>query len=85
MKTDLGFTAANKAAATAFAAKVDAANQRAVAACDTPGLGFLLDPFACNYDPARDAAALCAGAAGEGVIGSNADAATCMTLRRRWR
>jgi feruloyl esterase len=31
MKTDLGYAAANKAEASAFAAKVDAANKRAVA------------------------------------------------------
>jgi Tannase and feruloyl esterase len=78
MKTDLGYTAANKAEAAAFAAKVDAANKRAVAACDKAGLGFLLNPFQCDYDPARDAAALCAGVTGTGVTGSNADAATCM-------
>ncbi|MDB5505170.1 MAG: tannase/feruloyl esterase family alpha/beta hydrolase [Tardiphaga sp.] len=81
MKTDLGYTAANKPEAAAFAAKVDAANKRAVAACDKAGLGFLLNPFACDYDPARDAAALCAGVAGTGVTGSNADAATCMSLK----
>ena len=81
MKTDLGYTAANKAEAAAFAAKVDAANKRAVAACDKAGLGFLLNPFQCDYDPARDAAALCAGVAGNGVTGSNADAATCMSLK----
>jgi pimeloyl-ACP methyl ester carboxylesterase len=79
MKTDLGYTAANKAEAAAFAAKVDAANKRAVAACDKAGLGFLLNPFQCDYDPARDAAALCAGAVSNGVTGSNADAATCMS------
>jgi hypothetical protein len=81
MKTELGFTSANKAEATAFAAKVAAANKRAVAACDKPGLGFLLDPFACDYNPARDAGMLCAGVAGEGVTGSNGDAATCMSLK----
>ncbi len=81
MKTDLGFTAANKTEATAFAAKVDAANKRAVAACDKAGLGFLLDPFACDYDPARDAGALCSGEAGNGVTGSNPDAATCMSVK----
>ena len=81
MKTELGFTSVNKDAAKAFAAKVAAANQRAVAACDTAGLGFLLDPFACNYNPARDAAALCAGATGDGVTGSNPDAATCMSAK----
>jgi feruloyl esterase len=81
MKTELGFTAVNKDAAKAFAAKVAAANARAVAACDTAGLGFLLNPFACNYNPARDAAALCAGAIGDGVTGSNADAASCMSAK----
>jgi len=48
MKTELGYTAIDKDNAKAFAAKVAAANLRAVAACDTAGLGFLLDPFACN-------------------------------------
>jgi hypothetical protein len=81
MKTELGYTAVNKAEAKAFADKVAAANARAVAACDTAGLGFLLDPFACNYNPARDAAALCTGAAGDGVTGSNADAATCLNAK----
>jgi Tannase and feruloyl esterase len=81
MKTELGYTAINKAEAKAFADKVAAANARAVAACDTAGLGFLLDPFACNYNPARDAAALCTGAAGDGVTGSNADAATCLNAK----
>jgi Tannase and feruloyl esterase len=81
MKTDLGYTAANKTEAAAFAAKVNAANKRAVAACDRAGLGFLLDPFACDYDPARDAGALCAGEAGNGVTGSNPDAAICMSVK----
>ena len=81
MKTELGYTAANKTEAAAFAAKVAAAGKRAVAACDKAGLGFLLDPFACDYDPARDAAALCAGEAGNGVTGSNPDAATCMSAK----
>jgi feruloyl esterase len=81
MKTELGITALDKAAAKAFAAKVEAANKRAVAACDKAGLGFLLDPFACDYDPARDAAALCVGVSAGGVTGSNADTATCMSLK----
>lgn len=81
MKTELGYTAANKAEAAAFAAKVNAATKRAVAACDKTGLGFLFDPFSCDYDPARDAAALCTGEAGQGVTGSNADAATCMSAK----
>ena len=81
MKTELGYTAANKPEAAVFAAKVAAANKRAVAACDKPGLGFLLNPFQCDYDPARDAAALCAGAAGNGVTGNNPDSATCMSAK----
>jgi len=81
MKTELGYTAANKPEAAAFAAKVAAANKRAVAACDKAGLGFLLNPFQCDYDPARDSAALCAGAAGNGAIGSNPDSATCMSAK----
>ncbi|NOJ39750.1 tannase/feruloyl esterase family alpha/beta hydrolase [Bradyrhizobium australiense] len=81
MKTELGFTSANRIEAAAFATKVAAANKRAVAACDKAGLGFLLDPFACDYNPACDAETLCAGEAGEGVTGSNPDAATCMNLK----
>ena len=81
MKAELGYAGVDKAEAAAFAAEVAAANARAVAACDKPGLGFLLDPFACDYDPARDAAALCTGVAGDGVTGSNADAATCMSAK----
>ena len=81
MKVELGYTAANKAEAAAFAAKVAAANKRAVGACDKAGLGFLLDPFSCDYNPASDADMLCTGVAGEGVTGSNADAATCMSLK----
>ena len=81
MKTELGFTSANKAEAAAFAAKVAAANKRAVAACDKLSLGFLLDPFACDYNPARDADILCVGVADEGVTGRNSDPATCMNLK----
>ena len=80
MKTELGFTSADKPKAAAFAGKIAAANKRAVAACDKAGLGFLLDPFACDYNPARDADLLCAGEASEGVAGNNADTATCMSL-----
>jgi Tannase and feruloyl esterase len=80
MKFDLGFTAIDKPRAAAFAKKVDAANRRAVATCDRAGLGFLLDPFACDYDPTRDADALCSGVAGNGVGGRNADAESCLSL-----
>jgi hypothetical protein len=81
MKTELGYTAADKVQAAAFAKKVDAANRRAVAQCDKAGLGYLLDPFSCDYDPTRDALALCTGVAGNGVIGSNADAGACMSSK----
>jgi hypothetical protein len=81
MQTELGFTAANKPEAAAFAAKVAAASKRAVAVCDKAGLGFLLDPFTCDYNPARDADILCEGVADEGVTGRNADPATCMNLK----
>jgi len=81
MKTELGFTAADKPQAAAFAAKVAAANKRAVAACDKAGLGFLLDPFSCDYNPARDVSMLCVGVADEGIAGSNADPATCMSVK----
>ncbi|MEJ5989329.1 tannase/feruloyl esterase family alpha/beta hydrolase [Ramlibacter sp. PS3R-8] len=79
MKMELGFTALDKPAATAFARKVAAVNARAVASCDREKLGFLLDPAACTYDPLREAEALCTSAVGEGVLGTNADAATCMS------
>ena len=82
MKTDLGYTSADPAFAAAnFKLKVAEVNRRAVQACDKEGLGFLLDPFACGYDPAKDAAALCAGVAGHGVTGSNGDPKTCVTLK----
>ena len=81
MKSELGITALDHAAAAAFAKKVAAVNARAVASCDREHLGWLLDPFSCSYDPLRDAGALCVGVAGHGVAGSNADAATCMSAR----
>ena len=81
MKADLGFTSADPAfAASNFKDKVSAVNQRAVRACDKEGLGFLLDPFKCSYDPLKDAGALCAGVQGEGVTGSNTDPKVCVSL-----
>ena len=81
MKRDLGFTAADKSSAAAFARKVDMVNARAVASCDQEHLGYLLDPFSCSYDPTRDAGALCAGVAANGVTGTSTDSATCMTAK----
>jgi feruloyl esterase len=81
MKSELGITAVDAAAAKAFAVKAEAAGARAVEACDKEKLGFLLDPFSCAYNPARDAAALCTGEAGDGVTGTNTNAATCLSAR----
>jgi feruloyl esterase len=61
MKAELGFTAIDKPRAAAYAKKVEAANRRAVASCDKAGLGFPLDPFACDYDPTRQRWAVCRG------------------------
>ncbi|MEN9538633.1 MAG: hypothetical protein RLZZ126_868, partial [Pseudomonadota bacterium] len=81
MKQELGFTPADPAfAASNFKQKVTDVNKRAVAACDKEKLGFLLDPYACNYDPAKDASALCAGVVGSGVTGTNPDAKSCVSL-----
>lgn len=78
MQSDLGISALDRPAATAFAHKVSAATARAVASCDREKLGYLVDPASCAYDPLRDAGALCTGVAGQGVTGTNADAASCM-------
>jgi feruloyl esterase len=51
-------------------------NKRAVAACDTEKLGFLLDPFACSYNPSKDAEALCTDSGGR-----NTDAVTCLSRK----
>jgi feruloyl esterase len=54
MKSELGIDASNKEAAAAFAKKMEAATVGAVKACDREGLGFLLDPMSCSWDPAQD-------------------------------
>jgi Tannase and feruloyl esterase len=81
LKTDLGFNAADKEKAAAYANKVNFANTRAVTTCDKEGLGYLIDPFACSFDPTKDAASLCTGVNGEGIVGVNSNTATCMTLK----
>jgi feruloyl esterase len=63
------------------AAKLSAATSASIAACGGSGLGFLLDPYACRYDPTKEAAALCSGVVGNaGAVGTNADAARCVSL-----
>ncbi len=81
IKADLGYTSADSAFAAAnFRQKITAVNQRAVQVCDKEGLGFLLDPSSCSYDPSKDEAALCAGVTGTGVTGKNADSTRCVNL-----
>lgn len=79
-------------------AKLNFASTRAVAACDPHGLGFIVDPLACRYDPTRDAQALCAGATvptgptgptSAGVTGASSHAsclspAEARVLNRTW-
>ncbi|HAX23399.1 MAG TPA: tannase/feruloyl esterase family alpha/beta hydrolase [Hydrogenophaga sp.] len=75
MQRDLGRTIPN--------AKLNAASALALRSCGgaQANWGFLLDPLACAYNPARDPAALCAGEAGEaGVQGTNAQS-TCLGLK----
>jgi feruloyl esterase len=79
MKAELGFTAADPSFASSnFRQKMAEANRKAVEACDKEKLGFLLDPFSCNYNPARDASALCRGVQGDGVVGSNDNDKLCV-------
>ena len=81
MKAELGFTPADPAFANSnFKQKMTEVNKLAVAACDKEKLGFLLDPYACNYDPSKDATALCADVAGNGVTGTNTDAKSCLNM-----
>ncbi|WP_321797540.1 tannase/feruloyl esterase family alpha/beta hydrolase [Caballeronia sp. J97] len=72
MQNDLGHVIASR--------KINFASGRAVTTCDTLKLGLLTDPYSCQYDPAKDATTLCAGVRGENVVGTNADASSCMTL-----
>lgn len=75
MKANLGYTSVDPAfTASNFKQKMAETNKRAVAACDVEKLGFLLDPFACSYNPSKDPEALCTEAGGR-----NADAKTCLS------
>lgn len=55
----------------------------AINACDLVAgqhMGYIPDPSTCTYDPTKDAAVLCAGAAGNaGVVGTNATS-SCVNL-----
>lgn len=75
MQQDIGRTIPN--------AKLHATSALAMRACGgaQADWGFLLDPLACTYNPARDAAALCSGEVGEaGTRGANAQG-TCLNLK----
>jgi pimeloyl-ACP methyl ester carboxylesterase len=64
-------------------AKLHATSALALRSCGGAQVawGFLHDPLACTYNPARDAAALCTGEAGEaGARGTNAQS-TCLSLK----
>lgn len=63
-------------------AKLSAVSSRAVAACDTLNIGLLLDPLSCQYDPAKDKAAVCSTSTliDGTTAGTNSDAASCVTL-----
>lgn len=79
MKAELGFTAADPAFVSSnFRQKMAEANRKAVEACDKEKLGFLLDPFSCNYNPARDPSALCRGVQGDRIVGSNDNEKLCV-------
>ena len=61
--------------------KLNAVSAAANAACGGATLGFQVDPLACRFDPSRDPASLCAGVTGTGgVVGTNANGTTCLTL-----
>ena len=57
------------------AAKLAFVSGAAVKSCDTVGLGYLLNPMQCRYDPSKDANVLCAGAIGNGVTGASTNSA----------
>jgi len=74
MQRDLG--------APMSSAKIAAVSGAAVSACDVVGgqhLGFIPDPSQCRYDPTKDAATLCSGVQGNGVVGTSTSA-SCVNL-----
>jgi feruloyl esterase len=57
-------------------AKLNFVSTATTKACDALGLGFILDPLQCRYDPTRDASVLCSGQVGNGgVVGTSTNAA----------
>ena len=66
--------------------KLDALTTSAVNACGGATLGILLGPLACDYDPTKDVAELCAGAMGNvramALAPTRQRALACRKLRR---
>lgn len=75
MQQDLGRTIPN--------AKLHAVSALALRACGgaQAGWGFLLDPLACAYNPARDAQALCAGEVGDDGVRGSGTPSTCLNAK----
>ena len=75
MQRDLGRTIPN--------AKLHGASALALRACGgaQASWGFLHDPLACTYNPARDAAALCKGDTGEAGVQGASTQGTCLSLK----
>ncbi|MEN9559280.1 MAG: hypothetical protein RLZZ502_491 [Pseudomonadota bacterium] len=81
MKTELGFNALDKDKTAALAKKFAFVNAHAVSRCDRAGLGFLLDPAACDYSPSTDPEALCAGVHSGNFSGANTDKSICLSAK----
>lgn len=64
-------------------AKLNFVGGAAVKSCDTLGLGFLVDPLQCRYDPTKDANVLCSGATGNGVVGTSTSSSCVSTAEAR--
>ena len=75
MQQDLGRTIPN--------AKLHATSALALRSCGgaQANWGFLHDPLACAYNPARDAAALCNGEIGEAAVKGANTQGTCLSLK----
>lgn len=75
MQRDLGRTIPN--------AKLHAASALALASCGgaQASWGFLHDPLACKYNPARDPSALCQGEPGETGVQGTSTQSTCLSLK----
>lgn len=60
--------------------KLTVVSNAAIKACGGAGLGFVIDPLACRYDPAVDAAILCDAAQGTSAPGGSGFGQACLTV-----